>query len=136
MIEPPRVLARRRAAAAFAALCAAGIPAWWLALFQSPSIRSMFVPDAAWPGFRHIVWFDMTLATLTAIVAIQLARARESTTLVGAACAAWGLAAAYSIGWARVTGASPLGPALMIAAVAGLTMVWYGVVSPRASRAR
>ena len=49
----------------------------------------------------------------------------------GVTWGAWAYATAYSIAWARSVGAPVSGPAVMLAALAGLTVVWYAMVPTR-----
>jgi hypothetical protein len=81
VIKSTRVRSRRRYAAAFTALCGLAIPVWWLALFQLPAFRRIFIPVAAWPYFKSVVWFDMSLALLTLTVALQAATGRPAPLL-------------------------------------------------------
>lgn len=121
-------------AGGFVAVCAVAIPVWWIALFRSPAARQSFMPTEAWPEFRAVLLPDLLLAVASAIVAAQIVRGRLSPAVFGATWGAWVYATVYSIGWARSVGASWLGPALMIAALGGLTAVWYAVVPTRPAR--
>jgi len=121
-------------AGGFVGLCALAIPAWWIALFRSPATRQSFMSPEAWPEFQAVVLPDMLLAVASATLAAQLVRGRPSPVLFGATWGAWAYATAYSISWARSVGASSLGPALMVAALGGLTTVWYAVVPTRPAR--
>jgi len=132
VIKSTRVRSRRRYAAAFTALCGLAIPAWWLALFQLPAFRRIFIPVAAWPYFKSVVWFDMSLALLTLTVALQAATGRPAPLLVLAGWSAWVAATTYSVVWAVTVGAPLLGPGLMIVALIGLSVAWHELVSPRA----
>jgi hypothetical protein len=115
-------------AGTFVGLCAAAIPVWWFGLFRSGAWRQGFVPDAAWPGFQAVLPADLTLAAVTAIVAIQILRDRTSVALLAATIGGWAYATVYSIAWASSVRAPVIGPALMIAAFIGLVLVWYAVV--------
>src|SRR5262245_54720322 len=99
------------AAAAFVALCAVGIPAWWLILFQSVVWRRLFVPDGAWPAFRFVVVPDVLLALATATAAIHLLAGRVSA-VFAIALGGWMYATAFSIAWAASVDAPAGGPAL------------------------
>lgn len=124
-----------KGAGAFVGVCAAAIPVWWLGLFRSERWRAAFVPDAAWPGFQSVLPADLALAAVTAIVAIQILRARTSVALLAATIGGWTYATVYSVAWASSVGAPMSGPALMIAALVGLMLVWYAMVpSGRAGR--
>lgn len=124
----------RKWSAGFVGLCALAIPVWWIALFRSPATRQSFMPPEAWPEFQAVLLPDLLLSVASAIVAAQIVRERASLVLFGATWGAWAYATAYSISWARNLGASSLGPALMVAALGGLTTVWYAVVPTRPAR--
>ena len=123
-------------AGGFVGLCALAIPVWWIALFRSSAVRQWFMPPEAWPAFQAVLVPDLLLATACAIVAAQMVRGRFSSALFGATWGAWAYATAYTIGWAPSVGAPLSGPALMIAALAGLSTVWYAVPPTRATRKR
>ena len=117
--------------ARFATVCALAVPAWWIALFQSAEVRQLFVPEEAWPAFRGLVLPDTVLTILTALLAARLSRGRASGTLAGLVCGAWAYATLYTIAWARLAGAPPVGPLLMSAALAGFVAITYAQVSTR-----
>jgi hypothetical protein len=119
----------------FAATCALAVPAWWLALFQSPAVRRLFVPDAAWPAFQALLLPDLLLAVFTGWLAAGLTRNRPNGLLAALVCGAWAYATLYTIAWARLADAPVAGPLLMTAAFAGFAAITYAL-SPRSSRPR
>jgi hypothetical protein len=121
-------------AGGFVGFCALAVPGWWMAVFRSSTVRESFMPPGAWPDFQAVLLPDLVLALALAAVSAQLLRGRPSVPLFGATWGAWAYATAYSIGWARTVGAPALGPALMIAALIGLTGVWYAVDPTRPAR--
>ncbi len=122
-----------RAAGGFVGLCALAIPGWWVALFFSPEVRQLFVPSAAWPAFQAVLLPDLALAATTLVVSGQLVRGRVVPEFFGVTWGAWAYATAYSIAWARSVEAPVIGPAVMLVALAGLTVVWYAMVPTRPS---
>ena len=116
--------------ASYAAACAVAIPLWWLALFTSPAIRGLFVPPAAWPEFRAVLLPDLLLALACGILAVQSWRGKRAAGLTGLAMGGWVYATAYSIAWAGLVDAPWLGPAIMVAGLAGFAVVTHHELVP------
>ena len=121
------------APASFVTTCAISIPIWWIALFQSPSTRRMFVSDEGWSAFANLMLPDLLLAIATAMFAWRLWQNRATPLLAGVVLGGWAYGTVLAIVWSR-DASLWLGAVLMLAATIGIAVICHVRFSSRAAR--
>jgi hypothetical protein len=110
---------------------AAAVPAWWVALYASETVRGLFVRSDEWGRLQPFLYADVGLTVVTGVAAVRALGGSLSGTIAGLAVGAWGYSTLWTVG-AAVTGVlSTLGAALMLAAFALVSSACHALVPPR-----